>query len=512
MKTRTILAQALLTSLLLAGLASAQSSSNPSVPVPSNSRGKTPSTQPKSPPATVPAPKVEPKGSVGAVMLADEPLRLESVGLTVHIPEGTRVESSRSNGRQITQLIEQNGLWIMNIQTPLTSNEAATIQQATDQTLSLLQGSVGVVDPNQETVQSTEAKVLQRDDNVQLPGGSAARLYVSLPEMDHKSRVVKGYTIFKPGPKQFVVFELLCGEVNFGAARVAYEASVATAQFVNSDELAMARMTSVKAGTALLLQLSEQDWLNAMEPEGKEQWYRMYRPGKDGSRQSATEVGYYGVRYWRGMRGEIDGTKRATDFNATERQQGYLVRVRSRIINGKAIADNDGTFFMTTDRSEEAWSFKTAAREVGGKQSALASESGARTADDLQIIKNEPGKATMTIKPPVKEGYMSQFETFVMPRILAQRGIEGDFGWYAYEAWPSGTVTYRKDVVIKDKSEKQTRVVTTIRPDAPSQTSVFDDVGRLVGTQLTDDGLVREPIDLATLKQIWQQKGLPTDK
>ena len=500
------------TSLLLVGSTLAQNKPSQGVPVPDNARGKTPVPKPAPQPQVVPAPKIEPKGSVGAVVMADEPLRLESVGLTVQIPEGTRVESARMNGRQVTQLVEASGLWILNIQTPQTSNEAATIKQATDQTLSLLQGSVGVVDPNQETIQSTDAKVLLREDDLQLGGGTASRLYVSLPEMDHKSRVVKGYTIFKPGPKQFVVFELLCGEVNFGAARVAYEATVATAQFVSSSDLMMTRMAGVKAGTALLLQLSEQDWLSAMEPEGKEQWYRMYKPGADGSRQSATEVGYYGVRFWRGMRGEVDSTKKKADFNTTERQEGYLVRVRSRVISGKAIADNDGVFFMTPDRSEEAWSFKTAAREIDGKQSALASESGARTGEDLQIIKNEPGKATMTIKPPVKEGYMSQFETFIMPRVLAQKGIEGEFGWYAYEAWPSGTVTFRKDVVKKDAAEKQTRVVTTIRPDARPQTAVFDEFGRLIGTQLTDDGLVREPIDIATLKQIWQQKGLPTDK
>jgi hypothetical protein len=482
------------------------------VPVPDNTRGKPSTPKPPQVPPTVPAPKVEPKGSVGAVMMADEPLRLESVGLTVNIPEGTRVESARMNGRQVTQLMEPSGLWILNIQTPQTSNEAATIQQATEQTLALLQGSVGVVDPGQENIQSTEAKILLREDSVQLAGGTAARLYVSLPEMDRKSRVVKGYTIFKPGAKQFVVFELLCAEVNFGASRVAYEATVATARFVNSDDLMLTRMASVKSGTALLLQLSEQDWLSAMEPEGKEQWYRMYRPGADGSRQTATEVGYYGVRFWRGMRGEIDSSKKKGDFNTTERQEGYLVRVRSRVINGKAIADNDGVFFMTADRSEEAWSFKTAAREIDGKQSALASESGARIGEDLQIVKNEPGKATMTIKPPVKEGYMSQYETFIMPRILAQKGIEGEFGWYAYEAWPSGTVTYRKDAVSKDKDEKQTRVVTTIRPDASPQTAVFDEFGHLIGTQLTEDGLVREPIDIATLKQIWQQKGLPTER
>lgn len=490
----------------------AQQPPKKSVPVPDNARRPADQAKPASTGSqpVIPAPKVEPKGSVGAVMMADEPLRIESVGLTMQIPVNTQVQSTRINGRNAIQLIGEDSVWILNVQTPQTSNEAATIDQAVEQTLKLLQGSVGVVDPNQENVLETQAKVIENTGAMNLPGGQAARLYVSVP--DGKARVVKGYTIFKPGSNQFVVFELLCGEVNFGKARVAYEASVATAQFLNNDDLATARMVGIKAGTNFLLRLQEQDWLEAMHPEGKEQWFRMYKPGLDGSDDSADELGYYGVRFWRGRRGEIDPLKKPANFSEAENQMGYLVRVRSRVISDKAIADNDGIFFMKADRSEEAWSFKTAAKSRDGKGSQVASEAGARLNDDLQIVKTEPGKATTTMRPPVKEGYISQYETFILPRILAKKGIEGEFGWYSYEAWPSAAVSYRKDVVKRDVEQNHVYVTSTLRPDAQAQVSTYDSSGKLILTQLTQDGIVREPIELPALKAIWVKKGLPTEK
>lgn len=491
-----------------------QSKPNKGIPVPSNTGG--PSAKPAEKTAqqpTVPAPRVAPKGSVGAIPLADEPLRLESVGLTVFLPEGTRVESARINDRSVTQLVAGDGLWLMNVQTPQTSNEATTIKDALEQTLALLQGSVGVTDPEQTRILETEAKVLERVDSVQLEGGEGARLYVSLPEGSKKGRVVKGYTIFKPGSRQFVVFELICGEVNFGAARVAYEGSIATARFESSNDLMLSRMTAIKSGTHFLMQLSPQDWLDALEPEGKEQWYRMYRPSPDGNASGDVEIGYYGVRFWRGKRGEIDSTKRESDYNVVEQQDGYLVRVRSRVLGGKAIADNDGTFFMKPDRSEEAWSFKTAARSRDGKQQAVASESGARIGEDLQVIKVEPGKASTTIKPQVREGYICQFETFVLPRLLAAKGIEGEFGWYAYESWPAASTSYRKDAVKGHSADGRVVVTSTLRPDSPPQIATFEQgSGKLLGTELGDGGIVREPVDLASLRLLWQQKGLPTER
>lgn len=502
---------------LLPSVCLGQNKPNRGIPVPTNAgRPSQPTTtpNPQTPPApVVPAPKVAPKGSVGAVHMADEPLRLEAVGLTVNVPEGTRVESARISDRVTTQLIAADGLWLMNIQTPQTSNEASTIKQAADQTVALLQGSVGVTDADQKSILETEAKILERVDSMNLEAGEAARLYISLPEASRKGRVVKGYTIFKPQPKQFVVFELICGEVNFPAARVVYEATVATARFTSSDDLMLSRMTAIKSGTSLLVRLSDQDWATAMSPEGKEQWYRMYQPSLDGNTAGEQEVGYFGIKCWRGMRGEIDSTKRATDYNSAEKQEGLLLRVRSRILTGKAIADNDGVFFMTSDRREEAWSFKTAARDLSGKQLAVASESGARVGEDLQIVKIEPGKPSSTIKPMVREGYISQLESFILPRLLAAKGIEGEFGWYAYESWPSATTTYRKDVVTRSSDGAQLTVTSTLRPDGSPQVDTFDaTTKRLLGTELNSGQILREPIDLASLRLLWQKKNLPTDK
>lgn len=489
------------------------------VSVPDNTRSKSPSdsaAKPTSPPASGQSPvPASPKSSIAAVPMADSPLHIDSVGLSVSIPLNAKVDSTIVGGRTTVQIVPEDQSWIMNIQTPVTSNERATVADAAQQTIALLQGSVGVLDKDNERVLSTDARIIDRIDDLTLPGGRSSRFYVSLPEAKGNARVVKGYTIFKPGPKQYVVFELICGEPFLEKARGAYETTVGTATFASSDALMLDRMGAIKSGVAFFSQLSEQDFNEAMGSgeNARERWYRFYKPSPDGNTAKDEELGYVGIKFWHGKRGEIDSSRRISDFSPVERQEGLLVRVRSRILAGQAIGDNEGIFFMTPDRSEEAWSFKTAARESAGKQKALASETGARLNDSLQVIRAEPGKPTTTISPPIlSEGYISQFETFLLPRLMAHKKIEGDFGFYAYQAWPAGTVTFRKDTFRREKTsgEDVYTLTSRIRDDADVQVTTIDASGNPIEV-VFKDGAVRQAIDLPTLKQIWQQKRLPLE-
>ncbi len=495
--------------------------------VPDNTRrpAAPPATQPTTEPAdkpspkpaaqptpVVPAPKIEPRGAAGAIQLAGEPLRIESIGLSIFLPDRTRAESGRIGGRTSVTVLPEDQKYVLSIQTAETSNDQSTVEQALDKTVSLLQGAVGVLDPDQKTVLSTEARVIDRIDRLDIGGLPAGRLYVSIPEPDRASRVVKGYTIFKPQPKQFVIIELLCAEALFPEVRGVYETSVATAVFQDAESLMLDRMAAVKAGRALLTRITDAD-IDAILADGQEQWFRMYRPSPTGGADD--EVGYYGVRFWRGVRGEIDPSRKPAAFTPADQQQGLLVRVRSRVLNGTTIGDNEGIFFVTDDRREEAWSVRTAARETTGKQRAVATETGARLADDLTIIKQEPGKPTQTLKPAIlNDGYISQFDTFFLPRVMGRLAIPGEYGFYAYESWPSGAITFRKDVVAASRvtDGTMTTVTSTLRQDSAPQVSTFAPGGRLLLTKIEDGSLIREPIDLPSLRQIWQSKGLPTER
>ena len=452
-----------------------------------------------------------PKG-VGALDLADEPFRLDSVGLSIRLPVGATVESTRLAGRQSVQVTPANGAWVMNVQTPQTANENATIADALKQTLDLIKGSYGVVDPDQSVVLETQAKILEQIDSLDLPGGKAARLYVSLPRAGNmgsdKSRLVKGYTIFKPGPKQYVVFELVTPEKTFTQNRGAYETSVGTALFVDSNALMLGRGAAVKAGTAFVTQLSSDDYQRAFG-EG-EQWYRLYRPAKTGAPMDADELGYRGVKFWRGQRGEVNPGKAKSQWSRADQQEGYLCQVRGRIVVEGGMGDTMGVYFMTLDRNEEMWSVTTAFKDAAGKVIAQASETGARLGDDVTVVKEESGRPPTHVKPPIiGEGYVSQFETYLLPRMMVQKDVRAELGFYAYQSNPSNTISFRRESAQKEGS--LWTVTTTVREDMPPQVSTYSSKGELLKTVM-DDGRVWEPVELAKLKRMWEQKGLSVDR
>ena len=454
-----------------------------------------------------------PKGAQGAIPLADTPLKLDSVGLSMRVPVGATMESTMIGGRRTVQVIAEDGKWLFNVQTPQTSNAKTGIVQALDETLTLIQGSYGIVDPDQKEILTTQARVLEKEPDLSLPGGKAARLYVSLPASDGKARVVKGYTIFKPGTNQFVVFELVTAEKEFSRSRIAYEASIGTAAFIDSDQLNIQRGAAVKAGTAFMQGLSEADYLKAID--GPETWARLFKPATSGTPMDTQELGYRGVKFWRGQRGEINPSKAKAAFSKAEQQDGFLVSVRGRILVEGGVGDTLGIYFMTPDRDEETWTVRTVFKDKDGKILAQASETGARIKDDVTVVKEESGRPATHVKPPIMgEGYLSQFETFLLPRLITLKGIETELGFYAYQSAPSGTITFRRDAASREGGSGSTahwKIVSTLREDLPPQETHLDPKGNLIRTSL-DDGRAWEPVELEQLRRLWQGKGLPVDK
>lgn len=452
------------------------------------------------------------QGISGVTELSDEPYRLDSVGLSVRLPMGANAESTRIGGRTSVQVVptersKTDRNWIINIQTPVTTKDGATIAEAMEKTISLIQGSYGIVDKDQQQVLETQAQMLDRVDDLKLPGGDAARFYVSIPRGDG-SRLVKGYTIFKPSAKQYVVFEFITGEKDFPALKSLYETTVGTAAFSGGDAMTLARGSAVKAGSAFMQQLSDQDYAAALSD--KEVWYRLYRPAKTGATSDADELGYRGVKFWHGQRGEVNPAKPKAQWSKADQQDGYLAQVRGRILLESGVGDTLGTYFMTPDRNEECWTITTVFKDTAGKQIASATETGARMKDEMTIVKDESGKPLTHIKPPIMgEGYVSQLETFLLPRLMVSKKIQADLGFYAYQSSPSGTISFRKDSISNEGA--LWKVVTYFREDSPPQVSTYNEKGDLLKTTL-DDGRSWEPVDLTALKRLWQQKGLPVDR
>lgn len=470
------------------------------VSVPNNSGGRKPDPTP-TPPATKPA------ASNGVVTFAAEKFRLDSVGLELSLPEGATAQSTTIGGRATVQIRPLQSNWVLNIQTPLTSNPKATIEEAADKTVSLLQGSVGVLDPDQKTVLETEARILERSDNLQLAGGPTSRFYVTIPNTD-RTRLVKGYTIFKPSAQQYVVFEFITSEVEFAKVKPVYEAVVATASFADSEAVMAERGVFIQAGEAFFSGLGEADYVAAMHNE--KVWQRLYKPAATGTAMDAEELGYRGIRFWRGKRGEVDPGKAAKSYSKMEQEEGLLCSIEGRLAVQGKWADTRQVYYMKPDRSAEAWSIVTVVRDASGKQVAAATETGARDGTSLNIVTTEPGRPVENVSPPVPEGYISQFEGFLLPRLLVRKKMQTTVGTYS---WSKTRISFRKDEVSRETAGRNGlwTIKTIFRDQDSGQTYTYNEKGDMIRGEIEGFG-VWEPMAPEQLFRLWENKGLPTGK
>lgn len=446
-------------------------------------------------------------GAGGVVTFAEEKFRLDSVGLVMSLPEGASAQSTSIGSRANVQIAPKEANWVLNIQTPRTSNSESTIADATEKTIATLQGSVGVVDPDQKTVLETQAKILERQDNLSLAGGAASRFYLSLPNTD-ASRLVKGYTIFKPSATQYVVFEFITSEKDFAKAKPVYEAVVATANFADSDALNAERAGLVKAGQSFMSSLTEADYVTAMN--GEKTWFRCSKPASTGAASDAEELGYRGVRFWRGQRGEIDPTKPKAKYSKAEQEEGYLCSIEGRQLVEGSVIDSRGIFFMKPDRSDETWSLIVVKPDPDGRDPEVASETGARTGSSLTIVTKAKGRPVETVQPPVPDGYVSQFESWLLPRLMVRKKVQSTLGFYH---WERSSVGYRKDVVEHDGPRNAPWVIiTSFREEEARQKYSYNDKGELVKGELAGGRGVWEPMEPSAILRLWEQKGLPTGK
>ncbi len=492
--------------VMLADVTVAQSgkgSPSKATPVPSNSGSKKPAIAPPTAP-TASTPTGTP------VAFAPEPFRLDAIGLVMRVPEGCSAQSTTIADRATTQITPRDSTWILNVQLPArTVDLNSTPAEMAEKTITLIQGSYGKLDQNNEKIMSTEATIIDRKDNLLLPGGAAARFYVSVPGAE-RTRIVKGYTIFKPTTKQFCVFELITSESEFAKARGLYETLLGTANFTDNEAVMSERGTFIKTGTRFFSGLSEADYVQVMHD--KKLWQRLYKPASTGAAGDATELGYRGVRFWRGKRGEIDPDKARSAWGKAEQEDGYICSIEGRFLLDGGVADSRGFYFMRPDRSEETWSVKTVYTDAGGKQIAAATDTGARSGDSLTIVKKETGKPLTTLAPTnLGEGYISKFETFLLPRLVVKHKLQTTIGSYAWSD-QERLLSFRKDEINRDPAQGGFFTIkTSFREEAATQTYTYSDKGDFVRGEIEGLG-IWEPVEPEALMRLWKQKGLPTDR
>ncbi|QYU68544.1 dUTP diphosphatase [Leptolyngbya sp. 15MV] len=216
----------------------------------------------------------------------------------------------------------------------------------------------------------------------------------------------------------------------------------------------------------------------------------------------------------RGQRGELDGAASA-NWGELERQQGYIVRIEARQLQGDQVVDSIGQYFMSLDRKEEMWALRLAARSLSSRRVVQSlTEIGARSGTSMSVTvsgSTEP----RSISPFVPDtGYLNQVEMFLLPALLVRSkagdGQAREVGFYTYQS-EFNNVRLRRDAVRADASRLGAiRITTQTSEDRDPIVSIYNQRGELIQTT-TADGSVREPIELPRLMDLWKRKNLPID-
>lgn len=448
----------------------------------------------------------------GAVRFDTRPLRLDAIGMTLRVPEGSSWESTRVGASATTRVLPTDQTWLMNIQTPRTSDEKLTVRDVLDDLIRDVLSSAGEIKDTDGNVIGVPGRVIDRVESLTINGQEAARFYAELAPTPGEPPRVSGYTIFRPAPGRFVTFELLTTRSEFERVRGDYETVVATASFEDPEVLSATRQSVVNMGAALLARMTP-DELEAVVRATPERWDRLYTPGPTGAAGDAREIAYRRIRARVATRGELE-ERPAGRRTAAEEQTGFLVNIDSRYVQDagtpdERIGDTQAAFWMSPDRQQEAWRIRQTVR-AGGKPATFV-ETGVRNGSSVTVTTHGDGVEDRTIKPLIEgEGYLSRAEFFLLPQILVRSRTPADFGFYTYQS-ESSSIRLRRDTLSQPAERPGLWVLTTRQnDDVEPQVSHYTEDGRFLKTTLPD-GSVWEPVEFARLVQLWRRQGLPME-
>jgi len=458
---------------------------------------------------------------IAGVTFSGAPYRVESMGLSVRLPEGVTVSStSTTDGVRSFVATPGDNTWLLRVLSPRVSDGSLTPADVTDSMIGEIvdpdgerdgngaRGRGGTMDEMSLTTKDGRKKVFGRVDDLKTAssGDGAAegsRFYVSITQPSG-TEMVTGFTVFRPAPGMLLVFEINCLRSEFASARPVYEAIVATAEIRDPEELASERAAGVVAGETLLADL-DGEAIASLLPVGPE-WTRVYEAGPTGRWGDDTEVAYRKLEIREGRRGELARTRGKSSWSASEREKGFVAEVLARYLEGERTIDVLSTYFLSEDKASEAWSVRMRVRDRFDEFS--WTETGVRSKGEVRVSIAQPdGTVTDKAWPTPPEGYLSHVEALLLPRVLAERGVEGTFAYYRYNT-QLGELTLRRDTF--EASDNGWTLTTRPHEDAPEETRELTSEGALVRGTL-GEGVRTAPIGQRDLLRIWRHKGLPVE-
>lgn len=464
--------------------------------------------QPKAASGTSKQSPASPAGSQTTVVeFAETPFRIDSIGLSMLLPEGATTNLTREGSKVTARILAPDQTWIINVESRETTSQRP-VPDVVDAIRDQVLASVGVRNSD-GSVGSTQGKVLDRTPDLSLKGGPAERIYILVPGPGGPASV-KGYTVFNPQPGRYLTFELLTPEPAFKQASPIYEAVVATATFEDPSKLSAARQAAVAAGVSIMSQLSTEEFRSVIDryaSKDKPRWDRLYEPSSTGA--DDREIGYKRVTAWVGQRGELDSTRERAKWGSADRQPGYLLKLEARVLDGTGIYDTISMFYLSEDRTSEAWLVRSSRRDQGTV--ATWTETGAREGSSMTVRIDPPDGQSQTIKPSIEgEGYLSRLESVLLPDLLMVKKVPAEYGFYTYQS-ESGNIRLRRDVLEQPEDRAGLWILTTrLNEDSQPHTTSLNERGELIHTMLPE-GRVWEPTRLDRLVSLWRRANLPMD-
>ncbi len=445
-------------------------------------------------------------------LLSDEWVDVPEADARLRLPAEALATRTQNGGVSTIDLRASTGRWTLKVSSIRGSTPAATVSEVLDAALLDLAKRAGVlVDPKTRKPFATPVRFVEPAPGasraIRLRGatGPAERVVVAVPEEDGQG-AIRGIALVRATGDRFVLVDLFTSEANLDEGRRVFDAVLASIVIRSGAEASAERQRLIATGDALLRRWSGGELAGAL-PE-KQEWFRLYSPaGEDGAEK---EHGYRGVRGWTGKRSEL-----GLGNPGGEDPSGYLAEIVARVVQptggeDKAwfITDTRAVFFLSTDRREEAWSVMTTARDSRVTKGQTYSELGARSGGSMSVQLSQPGRPMRQIKPTVPpEGFLSQLETIVLPRLLVKTGAEAEAGFYAYRS-DAEAVTMRRDTLKRDAAGAW-ELTSTFREGEPAQTSTLGADGAITQTRLFD-GRRWAPTTLDELTALWKRQGLPT--
>ncbi|MDI9402679.1 MAG: hypothetical protein QM516_02300 [Limnohabitans sp.] len=351
------------------------------------------------------------------------------------------------------------------------------------------------------------------DESSTIGGVPAHTMYLEVP-LETGGNGITGTVVVARSPDTYLVFSILVVHAEFARAKNVLQAMLETLTLREMGAVALAKRDFLVKGTEIINGFSEERLRATLSDAPR--CYRMWRPGPDGAQK---DFGYTIVRVREGKRGEVDASRDSTKLRGEDGAAGLFAMVDARVVVGDDAThtlDVQSRYFMTWDRTSEAWSIRSTERHRRASRSSAqtgvrAAPTAGRPRATIDVIQASlDGTTREPLSWPVPPAYISQAELIVLgqllPRPIAPQ-MSVEFSDYAFDQ-RDAKLPQRREVWTQ--TERGYKLETRFGNAPAALVQEFDRDG--VRTRRVDlDGTVTERIALDELRALWKSKGLPVD-